>query len=244
MTIPKYDLVPVPQHSTVDIIVGRVQELIRSNGLQAGDRLPGELELVQKLRVSRPILREAMGRLESLGLVSVQRGRGTFVADREQLGTCVRFLQSALAIAPKELLHYAELRTLVECHAARRAAERAAPEEVAELAALCAEIDREGLPHDEAIRADFRFHRRIVELGGNTLLTNLIEVIHEYIMAGMVRTTPKPRDHSWSRPLHSAILKAIRAGDPDAAEKAMKRHMTAVVVRLTAAADRTESPRP
>ena len=244
MTISKHNLEPIPQHSTVDVVVERVREWIRSQGLQAGDRLPGELELVQKLRVSRPILREAMGRLESLGLVSVQRGRGTFVADREQLGTCVRFLQSALAIAPKELLHYAELRTLVECHAARQAAGRAAPDDVAELAALCAEIDREDLPYDEAVRADFRFHRKIVELSGNPLLTNLIEVIHEYIMAGMVRTTPKPRDRSWSRPLHGAILKAIRAGDPDAAEKAMQRHMTAVVVRLTAAAEQAEASRP
>jgi GntR family transcriptional repressor for pyruvate dehydrogenase complex len=240
MTAARSKLEPVPRPSTVDLIVDRIRQHIDAEQLQSGDRLPGELELVQELGVSRPILREAMTRLESLGVVTVQRGRGTFVADRDDLGGCVRFIRSALAIAPKDLVQFAELRTLVECFAARRAAEQATPNDVAELAAFCEEMDREGLDYLDAVRVDFQFHRRIVALSGNVLLQNLIEVIHEYVMAGMVHTTPKPRDHRWSRPLHAAILKAIRDGDGDAAEKAMKRHMDSVVLRLTAAAEEQE----
>ena len=45
----------------------------------------------------------------------------------------------------------------------------------------------------DAVRVDFQFHRTIVALAGNELLANLIEVIHEYIMAGMVHTTPHVR---------------------------------------------------
>jgi GntR family transcriptional repressor for pyruvate dehydrogenase complex len=235
-------LKPLPQRSTVDLVVERIRAHIDAERLEAGDRLPGELELVRRLQVSRPILREAMTRLESLGLVTVQRGRGTFVADRDHLGSCIRFLQSALGIAPKDLIQFAELRTLIECFAARRAAERATPQDVAELAELCEQMDREDLDYLEAVRIDFQFHRKIVELSGNVLLANVIEVIHEHILAGMVETTPKPRDRSWSRPLHTAILRAIRAGDGAAAEKAMQRHMAAVVLRLTAAAEREEAP--
>src|SRR5262245_45411202 len=106
-------LEPVPRQSTVDVVAERLRGFIDSQKLEAGDRLPGELDLVQQLQVSRPILREAISRLESLGLVEVRRGRGTFVADRNHLGSCVRFLHSALAIAPKDLIHFAELRTLV-----------------------------------------------------------------------------------------------------------------------------------
>jgi GntR family transcriptional repressor for pyruvate dehydrogenase complex len=223
-------------------VAERLREYIDGQHLEAGDRLPGELDLVQQLQVSRPILREAISRLESLGLVAVQRGRGTFVADRDHLGSCVRFLQSALAIGPKDLVPFAELRTVIECFAARRAAERATPQDVAELADLCERMDQEDLDYLDAVRIDFQFHRKIVEMSGNVLLPNLIEVIHEYILAGMVKTTPKPRDRSWSRPLHAAILRAIQAGDGAAAEKAMQRHMAAVVLRLTAAVEAEEAP--
>ena len=229
---------PIVRQSLVELVVERVQNLIQREKLQAGDRLPGEMELIRQLDVSRPVLREAIGRMESLGLIAVQRGRGTFVADRSGLAGCARLARSALAISPKDLVKFAELRWVIECFAARRAAEAANEEDVRELEVLQRQMDSRDRDYEEAIRLDFQFHRKLIDLTCNELMQNLMEVIHEFVMAGMVHTTPKPRNRAVSRRFHRAILDAIRAADPQAAEAAMRAHMDAVILRLKEAAER------
>jgi GntR family transcriptional repressor for pyruvate dehydrogenase complex len=226
---------PIQRRSLADVVVERLRDLIERQSFQAGDPLPGEGELARQLRVSRPVVREALGRLESTGLIRMERGGGVFVADRNSLAGCAQLLRSALTVSPKDLLKYAEIRWGLECYAARRAAELATPEDIAELERLLEEMDRPDQEYLQAVRLDFQFHRKLIDLTGNEVMQNLLEVIHEFVMAGMVHTTPKPRDRSWSRPLHRAILDAVRSANPDAAEDAMRAHMEAVVRRLKAA---------
>lgn len=223
---------PVGQTSLVDQVAERIRAVIDRERLQAGDRLPTETALAEQLRVSRSVLREAISRLEAMGLVDVRRGRGTFVGDGAGLARCIDLVKTSMTIAPKEMMQFAEFRKLIEVHSARRAAELAGPADVAELAELCADMDRPDLERMEAIRADFRFHRKLVEITGNELMLSVFEVIQEFILAGMVRTTPVKRNRPRSKQLHGAILAGVRAGDPDAAEQAMKVHMQSVDVAL------------
>lgn len=64
----------IDRHTTADLVVERIASVIKDRKLSAGERLPGEHELVEQLKVSRPILREALARLQSMGLVDIQRG--------------------------------------------------------------------------------------------------------------------------------------------------------------------------
>ena len=57
----------------------RLADLIRSEGLKPGDRLPTEAQLTQRFKISRPALREALKLLEQDGLISVTHGLGRFV---------------------------------------------------------------------------------------------------------------------------------------------------------------------
>ena len=178
------------------------------------------------------VLREALARLQSMGLVNIQRGRGTFVGNRTSLANCVRLLRSAVTISPQELRSYAELRTAMEVQAARQAAELATDEEVAELEELLKQLDDEDLPYAEALELDFAFHRKLIDIAGNPLMQNMIEVIYEFVLTQMVHTTPSQRENALGRKLHKAILRAVRDHDPDAAAEAMQRHMQAVLDRL------------
>lgn len=222
----------IERQTTADLVVERIAEVIKEQNLIAGSRLPGEHELVEQLKVSRPVLREALARLQSMGLVDIQRGRGTFVGSRTSLANCVRLLRSAVAISPQELRSYAELRSAIEVQAARQAAELATDEDIKELDELLQQLDDEDLPYPEALEVDFRFHRRLIDIAGNPLMQNMIEVIYEFVMTQMVRTTPSQRDNALGRMLHKAILHAVRDHDPDAAADAMQRHMQAVLHRL------------
>jgi GntR family transcriptional regulator, transcriptional repressor for pyruvate dehydrogenase complex len=223
---------PVKRQSLVDTVVSRIREVIEQGHLSAGDRLPTEAELSEQLGVSRTVVREAVSQLESLGLLSVQRGRGMFVGNGSSLTSCVKMLRTALALSPKELVQFTEFRNAIECHAARRAAELATPQDLAELKTLCDDMDRPGREYLEAMRIDFQFHRRLMAITGNELLCSVLEVIQEFVLAAMVQTTPQPRDRAESHNRHLAILRAIRDGDPDAAENAMRAHMEHTVAVL------------
>lgn len=224
-------LAAIRRRSAVDQVVERITDVIRKRKLTAGARLPGEFELVEQLKVSRPVLREALARLQSLGLVDIQRGRGTFVGDGNSLGNCVRLLRSAVTLSPRELLTYVELRSAIEVQAARQAAEWATDADVEELAGYLKDLDDEKISCPRALEIDFRFHRKLIEIAGNPLMQNLMEVIYEFVLTQMARTARRTSDVG--RRLHRAILKAVRERNPDAAERAMREHMQAVLKRLS-----------
>ncbi|MHC4878994.1 MAG: FadR/GntR family transcriptional regulator [Planctomycetota bacterium] len=225
-------LKPIPRRSSVDQVVERIRDVITEQKIAAGERLPGELELVEQLQVSRPVLREALARLQGLGLIEIQRGNGTFVASRDRLANCVQLLRTAVTLAPRELLSYAELRAAVEVQAVRQAAERATDEDVAELKRMLKELNSVDRPYEELLEIDFRFHRRILQAAGNELMQNLMEVIYEFVVTQMAQTTPSPRENKLGRRLHREIVAAIADHDPDAAERAMREHMEVVLSRL------------
>lgn len=226
------ELAPIPRRSTVEQVADQIREVIETHRLGPGDRLPGELELVSQLRVSRPVLREALARLQSVGLVDIRRGRGTFVGGRASLVNCTQFVRSAVAVSPRELLTYAELRTAIEVQSARQAALRATPNQIEELRSLLIELDDSSRPYAEYLELDFRFHRKIVAAAGNELMQNLMEIIYEFVLAQMAQTTPSPKENALGRTLHQQLVDAIADHNPDAAEAAMRVHMDAVLERL------------
>lgn len=224
---------PIRRRSTVEEVADRIRAVIDSRQLPPGARLPGELELVEQLQVSRPVLREALARLQSLGLVEIRRGRGTFVGDRSSLTNCAQLVQTAVSVSPRELLTYAELRTAIEVQAVRQAAERATPAQLDELDLLLSALEEMDRPYVEHLDLDFRFHKKLVEASGNTLMQNLMEVLCEFVLAQMAQTTPTPGENELGRSLHRQIVAAVRRRDADAAERAMRQHMNAVLERLT-----------
>jgi len=211
--------------SLVSTVVERLRQYIEQTKLKSGDRLPTEAELLEQLGVSRTVLREAIGRLETIGLVTVRHGQGMFVGDPDTLAGCLTMLRSAMTISPRDLTRFIEFRTALECYAARRAAELARPEQLASLEALCDLMEKPDQAYEEAIQGDFAFHLKLAEITGNPLLVNIVTVLQQFILAGMVQTTPKPRDRNVSRRLHRTIVRAVKAHDPEAAEAAMREHM-------------------
>jgi GntR family transcriptional repressor for pyruvate dehydrogenase complex len=229
---------PINPLSLVDMVVDRIQRFIETEGLAPGNRLPTEPELIAKLGVSRTVLREAISRLETIGLLTIQRGRGMFVGDRSSVSSCAKLVRSAMTISNRDWLSFAEFRAAIECQAARSAAVLGTPEDFAELEAIFARMDADDQSYMGAVEEDFKLHRKIVEMARNDLLLNVIDVVHEFVIAGMVKTTPNPRGREGSDGLHRRMIDAIKTGDPDKAEKVVREHME--LVRLAILKDTEE----
>lgn len=229
---------PAERTSMVEAVTEKLRRFIVQNSLCSGDRLPSEAELMKRLRVSRPVLREAINRLAAIGLLSVRQGSGTFIAQREWLSSCMKLAGSAMTIEPRELLQFVEFRRVIESYAARNAAQTAKPEHVDALERTLEEaLDVADHGSQKAMEADFRFHCLLVEIGGNRLMCNLLELLHEFILEGMKRTQPAAMIDPQSAAIHRAIVQGIRDRSPTAAEQAILAHMNLLAQRLHEAPD-------
>ena len=218
------------------LLVEQTQEAltrhIRETGLRTGDRLPTEAELVRSMRCSRNVLREAVGRLVSIGLVEVRRGTGMFVGSADAITSCARLLGTSLAISEEDLVEFTDFRRVLEGAAARRAAAIATAGEIEELRSLAEAIDDAGIPREESLRRDQAFHLRLMEIGGNRLMAAVLRLLIDYLHVSMDITTSTPRDTETSFRLHAAIVDALERRDGDAAEHAMEINRRHTMTRL------------
>lgn len=125
-----------PRQTTVELIVERIGSVIKSRNLAAGKRVPEGHELVEQLRLSRPILRESLARCQSLGIVDIPRVRGTFVVCPNSIANRVFLLRSAVAISPQQSPSHSGFRSAIEVQSAGSAEEPNAHEVIAQPTSL------------------------------------------------------------------------------------------------------------
>ena len=212
-----------------------IAEKIRSGGFTPGDRIPGERTLARQLRVGRTSVREAIRRLETVGLLESRQGLGTFVKDPsgEILQTV---LLSNFLTDPAIQEKLFDLRLISEVEAAARAAQSAKPEQIEILHRLNEKVEIFSARGDidGMIVADFEFHRQILVATGNDILVNLMDGIMDLLRDMRKIGAEIPELISERIASHRAILKGIDNGDSDAARIAMKEHLEGVFKRVKA----------
>ncbi len=215
---------PIKQAGNLtDRIVARIEELIASERLAEGERLPAEREMASMLGVSRPALREAVKTLEARGRLVVRHGQGVFV--RQDAASAMRARLSNLELTLGELF---AMREVLEVSAAGWAAGAATDEELQSLAEVLAVEDAaRAAPIDlERVGAlDADFHLRIVEMAKNRFLSQMVGVLQEMLASGMETTLSVPGRLEQSRHDHLALYEAISTGDADAARDAAFVHI-------------------
>lgn len=224
---------PVRGHHAFEGCVGQLATAIRLGVYPYGSALPPERELADRMGVSRATLREAIAGLRTAGMVKTTRGRGG--------GTVVDYRPKApakggspgLAKRRKQLLDSLTFRRVVEPGACYLAASRdlSAPERMTLVTAL-AEVDQaEGSAAHR--QADSRLHLAIAAVTGSPMtisaVTEVQASLHDMLQAIPVLTVNI--EHSSQQ--HRSIVKAILAGEPTKARRAMEQHCddTAALLR-------------
>ena len=207
--------------SVADDIVHHIERLIVTGGFGGGDRLPAERTLANDLGVSRAALREALGRLETAGLVVRRHGSGTRITREVPLSAS---LATRLEHAGDDFEHAAEFRAAVEPQIARLAALRITEDELEDLRALLARSAEE-IPADESVRLDVAFHGAVARASGNPLLTSLGELTASWTVEARVYSHLEGEGRRISHDGHSRILAALESGDAVAAQLAMATHL-------------------
>lgn len=216
-----------PRRGLFGMLVHELGRRVVAGEFAPGCALPNEDELVVRFEVSRTVVREAVKTLAAKGLVEVRPRTGTRVRAPEQwhhTDTDVMVWHYETGPSQVFLDSLIDLRRVLEPAAAERAAERATPEEIDEIAAayqsMCNTI---GDKHAHG-EADRRFHAAVFAATHNPMLARMIDLIAIGIYGNTVNAPDSVIDgQRRSLPFHRDVLDAIRARDGGAAMHAASR---------------------
>jgi DNA-binding FadR family transcriptional regulator len=196
--------------------------------ITSGRIAPGEVldipALEAELGVSRTVLREAFKVLTAKGMLDARQKRGTFVRDRSEwhlLDADLLSWRFAEQDNQPFLDQLSEVRGIVEPATARLAAARRTDEDLARLESAIAAMASAAAGIGDPVEADLAFHRALLAAAHNELLQQM-EVIIAVGLAErdrLVHAEPHAQDPV---PAHLAVLDAIRSGEPERAEDAMR----------------------
>ncbi len=220
---------PMPLRSTartnlVDLVIAQMESLISDGEWPVGTKIPAEPLLVEQLAVGRNTVREAVRALVHTGMLEPRRGDGTYVRASSDFGAAVQ-----RRVRKASVLEAYEVRASLERDAARYAAERRTPED---LAALRAALDERGRAWESGdteafVDADMTFHRAVAAAAHNAVLAELYghlsDAMRTTVKAVIGAAVPDSVRHQIDA--HSAIVDAIEARDPATAEAVVLAHL-------------------
>lgn len=183
---------------------------IRTGRYPGGSRLPSERQLALAFEVSRPVVREALGMLSSLGVVEIQVGRGAFVTDKDVAAQSQEVQRSLTDI---DLV-----REVLECGALQLAKRREVPKKGRRLVQQAWESLQETVrTGQELSESDHRLHRSLVQATGSPSLLRLWDE-HTAEIDRIVQIDPKGHvmeEDALER--HQVLAHGMLDGDSDAA---------------------------
>lgn len=217
-----------------DRLAAALTAQIDSGALRPGDRLPTEAQLSARHGVSRSVVREAVQRIKSRGLLLSRQGSGVYVAPppaHRPLAFDPRVLQSMEAV-----VQVVEVRRVLEGEIAALAAQRSTRAQQAGLRRALRAIDAAMAAGRDGVDEDMALHRAIGEATGNPQFTRLLAFLEQYLREAMrVTRGNEARREDFLRQVreeHRAIVAAIAARDAPRARAAAVDHLFAGEQRL------------
>lgn len=217
----------IVKSTLADEVAQRVTKMIHEGIYEDGDQLPAISDMASRFGVGHPTLREALKKLEALGVVKIEHGSGVYVQNNQD----VLLLSNPIfagEVSKKMMLDLIEARIPIELKSVGQAAENATEKHIEQLKELLDEA-QQNIEDDEALnQANMAFHREVAIASGNVVIAQMLEVLsnlfeHEQRTLLDIHGSRK-EDHSE----HLRILEAIQAGDKELAQQRMREHLEGV----------------
>lgn len=218
---------PVLKQSLSDRLAQRIRVSIQKGDYAEGDRLPAIMEMARRFGVGHPTVREALKKLQTMGVVEIRHGSGVYVSRSHDV-LVLATPDYAGTVTRKLLLDLIETRMPIEMHSTAQAASNATDEHLEEMRRLLTTAGQ-NLDNDEVLNSmNMAFHRQIALASDNTVLTQLLDVLQELfteeqrLILGIFGS--RQRDHQE----HLAILDALEKRDVGLAVERMRTHLEGV----------------
>ena len=209
-----------------ELIQEQLKLYIIENGMKSGDPFPAEYELAEKLGISRTAIREALKRLEALGIIEVRQGVGRFIREFN-FEAILKGLPYNLEMDIRNFREVLEVRFCLESWFIAKDINKFTKENIAEFKEILKKLEFQVLNNfeeKELVETHSQFHCALYKNSGNFLLINLIKtfstiqrnltLIHRY----------KTKDRNLFIQQHQLLLEAIEKKDPNLAKKRLEEH--------------------
>ena len=220
-----------------DQVAQQLAAEIRAGRLAPSAKLPPEARLVEQFAVSRTVVREAVSRLKSLGLVVSRQGSGVYV--NANVPFVPLNFDARHAGSKEAVIQMVEVRRALEAEVAALAATRRNADDVKHVRRAVAALDQAVQAGGDGVDEDVQFHRAIAEAARNPFLISTLNYLAQFLRgATQVTRANEARRADFAAQVkaeHTAIASAIEAGDATKARQAAARHMVNAARRIESA---------
>jgi GntR family transcriptional repressor for pyruvate dehydrogenase complex len=216
-------LQPVEKQTLAKVVMQRLVEYIQGDALRPGDVLPSQHELARQLSVSRPVLREAMQGLASIGLIEIRPGSGCYVGDPHRLTDPEMLFEAFTHEAALEVL---EARMVVEVELAGLAAHRATATDFHQLETILQRLKRAVSRGQATAHITSDFHQALAGAGHNAVLYKMSQLLtRPRIVQGLRVEHALPDIMAGEYDSHLVLYQAVGTRNPAVARQAMREHL-------------------
>jgi GntR family transcriptional repressor for pyruvate dehydrogenase complex len=218
---------PVLKQSLSDKLAQRIRGMIQKGDYGQGDRLPPIMEMAKRFSVGHPTIREALKKLETMGIVEIRHGSGVYVSRSEEV-LVLASPDYPGTVTKKLLLDLIDTRMPLEMKSVAEAVKNATLDDLVEMRRLL-KTAGDNFENDVVLNeTNMGFHRQIALASGNTVLLQLLDVLRDLfteeqrLILGIFGS--RERDHRE----HLAILEALESRDEALGVDRMRKHLQGV----------------
>lgn len=217
-------LEPIKRTRIPDEIADRIRALIVDGAFSKDKPLPSERDLAKVMRVSRSSVRDALRRLEVIGLLETRHGQGTYLHELS-VDNVVTPMASVLTFNRARQEDLMDARRVFEPAVARMAATRATAEELDGIDRILDEQRRKVRAGEPTIGEDTAFHAAVAQATHNQVIVGVMETLNDLLVESRQRSLERKGRSLQSLKGHESVADALRRHDADAAAEAMHHHI-------------------
>jgi GntR family transcriptional regulator, transcriptional repressor for pyruvate dehydrogenase complex len=226
----------VDNSSLVDKVEANLVELLQNRKLKVGDVIPKEIELVETLGVSRTVIREALARLRTMGLIESKKKKGSVITSPDIFGIMSKSMNPHI-LDQETLKEIFEIRLVLEIGMADFIFQKITKEDIKELKEIVKNEPLSSESHLFNIDHEIKFHGKLYEITGNKTMKTfqrMLLPIFDYVHnSGLLQKQLEQKKFV----SHKGLVDILENGSPELFRNAMRNHLENHFVRLIMSAE-------
>ncbi len=221
----------IETNSLVDRVEARLVELLQSRQLKVGDTIPKEIELAEIIGVSRTVIREALLRLRTMGLIESRKKKGAVITSPDIFGNLSKSMNPYL-LDDNTLREVFELRLVLEVGMADLLYHRITKNDIEDLRRIVQDEPTDAENRIFNVNHEIAFHGKLYEISGNQTMRKFQKMllpVFEYVHESGLLKKPASRKKFIS---HRGLVDILENGSPELFRNAMRNHLDNHFARL------------
>lgn len=223
----RVSLKPITNLSLVDKVEISITEYIKSNKLEVGDTIPKEMEFAESLGVSRTVVREALTRLRTIGIIDSKKHKGMVLSQPDFIENFEKIMETNL-VGDDTLKDIFELRLIMEMGMVDLLFARKTDEDIEELSKIVDDMEK-GKPesHIFSLKNEVAFHGKLYEMSGNKTLHRLQNILLPVFQYVHNHKLDDAKTYMYKKKFvtHRELLNYLKEGNKEKFRKGLARHL-------------------